>query len=163
MQIWKKFAVYELKLLLLLFLNKFRHATPKNKNKNNFAFICCKFFANLSKFSEIQWLKYWKKISMRLSYDILLLSAPKSCWVYFEKLKMLDFDNTHIKFCVSRWTWQIWNIWKKNTTKSILVINLNSGFSYLTTTVLDWHVDSKLMNLSQQGGGASERGRSTWF
>ena len=42
-----------IKLFLLLFLNNFKCATPRNNNKNNFAFIFYKFLANLFKFSEI--------------------------------------------------------------------------------------------------------------
>ena len=52
-------------LILSSFLSHFKRATPRNNNKKDFAFICCKFLANLCKFSEILeqchikwWLKY---------------------------------------------------------------------------------------------------------
>ena len=66
------------KMLLLLFLNNFKHATPRNNNKNNFAFICCKFVANLCKFSEILeqcyvklWLNYRKYGSVSYSFSCI--------------------------------------------------------------------------------------------
>ena len=43
---------------LFLFLNKSKSATPRNSNKNNFVFICCKFLANLCKSSEIAFKTY---------------------------------------------------------------------------------------------------------
>ena len=51
-----------MKAKVLLFLNNFRTTSPKNSNKYYFAFICCKFLANLCKSSEILeqcYVKWW--------------------------------------------------------------------------------------------------------
>ena len=67
------------KLYLLLFLEVARQKLFRNNNKNNFTFICCKFLANLCRFSEIleqchvKWcLKYRnnRSVSWRLSCTV---------------------------------------------------------------------------------------------
>ena len=66
-----------IKLFLLLFLNNFKCATPRNNNKNNFAFIFCKFLANLFKFSEIleqHYVKWW--LNYRKYWCHIYLAVP---------------------------------------------------------------------------------------
>ena len=112
----------------------------KNNNKNNFAFICCKFLANLCKSSKILehchvkwWLKYRnnRSVSWRLSCNSserILQERPNA-----KKFWMLQITNSSDFFTN---LWSVWvkqnSYWSKSVFSDLVCIEEDESWNIFT-------------------------------